>query len=196
MSAAHATAARTSPVTTDLALIAVFAALIAAFALAPAVPVGAFGVPITLQTLAIGLTGMVLGARRGFLATLLYLVAGFAGLPVFSGGAAGLGVLATPSIGYLLSFPLAAALVGFLSYRFIARWGSRWWLLLIAGLAGSIVFVHTGGILGLAAITKVSLARAAAVDLAYWPGDILKSLAACLIASQVHRALPALAGRR
>ena len=89
--------AKTTPAT-DLALIAVFAALIAAFSLTPAIPITG-GVPITLQTLAVVLAGLVLGPWRGFLATLLYLAVGFAGLPVFAGGAAGLAVLAKPSVG-------------------------------------------------------------------------------------------------
>src|SRR5690606_23310742 len=105
----------TSPTTgrlgaTDLALVSAFAALIAACALLPAIHVGAGIVPITLQTFGVLLAGAVLGAKRGFLAVLLYLAVGAAGLPVFSGGAAGLAVFAGPSAGYLIGFPLAAAL--------------------------------------------------------------------------------------
>ena len=59
---------------TDIALVAVFAALIAAFAMMPPVPVGPLGVPITLKTFSIALCGMVLGPWRGFAATLLYVV--------------------------------------------------------------------------------------------------------------------------
>ena len=68
--------------------------------------------PITLQTFAVLLSGAVLGMRRGFLAVLLYVVAGAAGLPIFSGGAAGLAVLTGPTAGYLIGFPLAAGLCG------------------------------------------------------------------------------------
>src|SRR5687768_11898106 len=99
---------------TDLALIAGFAALIAICALLPAIKVGAGIVPITLQTFGVLLAGAVLGARRGFLAVVLYLVVGAAGLPVFSGGAAGVAVFAGPTAGYLLGFPLAAGFCGFL----------------------------------------------------------------------------------
>ena len=79
--------------------------------------------PITLQTFAVLLSGAVLGMRRGFLAVLLYVVAGAAGLPIFSGGAAGLAVLTGPSAGYLLGFPLAAGMCGLISSAFPAgRW--------------------------------------------------------------------------
>lgn len=180
----------------DLALVAVFAGLIAAFALAPAIPVGALGVPITLQTLAVALTGMILGPWRGFLATGLYLVVGLAGLPVFAGGAAGLGVLAKPSVGYLLSFPFAAALVGFAAYALLRRFGPRWYWLFGAGLVASLLLVHPAGIAGLALVARLDLPAAARLDLAYWPGDVLKNLAAALVAAQVHKAFPGLAGRR
>ena len=68
----------------DLSMIAVFAALIAAFSLLPGVPLGS-GVPITLQTFAVMLTGILLGPSRGTAAVGLYLLAALAGLPVFSG---------------------------------------------------------------------------------------------------------------
>ena len=68
----------------DVAYIAVFAALIWVSALIPPIPVGGVGVPITVQTLTIAISGMVLGAWRAFAATGLYLVLGLIGLPVLS----------------------------------------------------------------------------------------------------------------
>lgn len=185
----------TSPVT-DLALVAVFAGLICAFTLAPAVPVGPVMVPITLQTLAVGLTAMILGPWRGFAATALYLVVGFAGLPVFAQGASGIGVLAKASAGYLLAFPLAALLIGLLARRVVvrsqARNGVRWGLLFLAGLAGSIVFVHPMGIAGLMINGKLPLDKAFFADLLYWPGDVIKNVVAAVVAVAVHRAFPGL----
>ena len=105
--------------TTDLAYIAVFAALIAALALVPSIPIGP--VPITLQTLGVLLAGLILGPWRGFAAVTLYLLVGLAGLPVFAGGTGGLGVFGKPSIGYLLSFPIAALVAGALSRWLVGR---------------------------------------------------------------------------
>jgi biotin transport system substrate-specific component len=69
-------------------------------------------VPITLQTVAVYGAGLFLGGRNGFLAMALYLAAGLV-LPVFAGGASGLGYLASSaSAGYLLAYPLVALLVG------------------------------------------------------------------------------------
>ncbi|MDR1214490.1 MAG: biotin transporter BioY [Propionibacteriaceae bacterium] len=176
----------------DAALIAVFAALIAVLALAPAVPVGV-GVPITLQTLGVGLTGAVLGPGRAGLAGLLYLAVGFAGLPVFAGGAAGLGLLAQPSAGYLLAFPLAAVVVGGLA-RLGLR-GTRRWLpakLILAALGGSILVIHPAGVVGIAWNAHLSWFQALLADMIYWPGDLIKSSLVGVIAAAVHRAFPVL----
>ncbi|MBK8446476.1 MAG: biotin transporter BioY [Micropruina sp.] len=181
--------------TADLAYIAVFAALIAALSLVPGIPVGP--VPITLQTLGVALAGLVLGPWRGFAATALYLLVGFAGLPVFAGGASGLGVLGKPSIGYLLSFPFAALVAGLL-----ARWlGGRnprlrfLWLFL-SGLGASFLVIHPAGILGLMLILQIDFAKAFAIDVVFWPGDVAKNLAAAAIALAVHKAFPALLMQR
>src|SRR5579862_4155659 len=71
-------------------------------------------VPITGQTFAVLLSGAVLGWRRGFLCQVAYLAEGAAGLPVFADGAGSALHLVGPSGGFLLCFPLAAALVGYL----------------------------------------------------------------------------------
>ena len=74
-------------------------------------------VPITAQTLAVLMTGAVLGSKRGAASMLVYLVAGIAGIPVF----APLGAVAGASIGYLLGFPVAAFVVGFVVEQGWAR---------------------------------------------------------------------------
>lgn len=178
--------------TTNLALIAVFAALIAAFSLVPALPVGP--VPITLQTLGVALAGLVLGPWRGCAATALYLLVGFAGLPVFAGGAAGLGVLGRPSVGYLLSFPVAALVAGALASAF-TRGRPRYWPLVAAGLGASLLVVHPAGIAGLMAVLHLDFGAALATDVVFWPGDLLKNLAAAAVAVSVRRSFPGLAGR-
>jgi biotin transport system substrate-specific component len=71
-------------------------------------------VPYTLQTMVVLLAGALLGARNGALSQLFYLGLGIAGAPVFAGGAFGYAVLLGPTGGYLLAFPVAAALTGYL----------------------------------------------------------------------------------
>ncbi len=71
-------------------------------------------VPFTLQTFAVLLAGGLLGKRNGAISQGLYLLLGVAGLPVFSGLGSGLARLIGPTGGYLLSFPVAAFLIGYL----------------------------------------------------------------------------------
>ena len=112
-SATAAPQRRSRATTTDIALIAAFAALISACAYIGAIPAGGSGVPITLQTFGVMLAGCVLGPIRGFLAVSLYLLLGAIGLPVYAEHSSGLGVWSGPSVGYLIAFPFAAALAGF-----------------------------------------------------------------------------------
>lgn len=180
---------------TDLSLIAVFAALIAALAILPGIPIGSLGVPITLQTLGVMLAGLVLGPTRGFAAVGLYLVAGLAGLPVFSGFRSGFGVLAGPSAGYLLAFPFAALLAGFFAVLVLRRTSRfRWIGLFLAGLAASLLTVHPLGIAGLVVNGGLDIQAAVLADMVFLPGDIVKNLLAAGIALSVHRAFPRLLG--
>ncbi|WP_425310391.1 biotin transporter BioY [Ammonicoccus fulvus] len=174
---------------TDVALVAVFAALIAVLSIMPAITI-AGPVPITLQTLGVALAGLVLGPLRGFLAVVLYLVVGFAGLPVFAGGAAGLAVLGKPSAGYLLSFPVAALVAGLLVTVLPRLPGPRYLWYFLSGIAASILVIHPAGILGLMVNANMSLGKAFLTDIAFWPGDVVKNLVAAGLALAVHKAFP------
>ncbi|WP_395403791.1 biotin transporter BioY [Arthrobacter sp. UC242_113] len=182
---------------TDLGLIAVFAALVAASALVAAIPVGGLGVPITLQTLAVMLTGLALGAGRAFAAVGLYTLLGLAGLPIFSGGRSGLGILAGPSAGYIIAFPLAAAAVGWLAAVVIRRTLKfRAVLLFVSAMATSIVLVHGLGIAGMMINAKLDFSKAFLADLPFYPGDIIKNVLAVTVAMALHKAFPDLLVRR
>jgi len=175
---------------TDIALIAGFAALIAVCAILPSINV-AGPVPITLQTFGVLLTGAVLGARRGFLAVLLYLVVGAAGLPVFAGGSSGLGVFSGPTVGYLVGFPLAAGCCGLLVERLPRRAiQTSVPLIFLAGLVGSALFIHTLGMAGLVWRLDISWAAAFDIDKVFWLGDVIKNVAMAVVATAVHRAFP------
>ena len=175
---------------TDLALIAGFAALIAVCAILPSINV-AGPVPITLQTFGVLLTGAVLGARRGFLAVLLYLVVGAAGLPVFAGGSSGLGVFSGPTVGYLVGFPLAAGCCGLLVERLPRRAiQTSVPLIFLAGLVGSALFIHALGMAGLVWRLDISWSAAFDIDKVFWIGDLIKNLVMALVATAVLRAFP------
>ncbi|WP_110181765.1 biotin transporter BioY [Nocardioides solisilvae] len=178
----------------DLALVTAFTALIAVCAILPGLKIG-LPVPVTLQTFGVLLAGAVLGARRGFLAVTLYLVVGAAGLPVFSGGAAGLGVFQGPTMGYLLAFPFAAALCGFLVERLPRqKVASSVPLVFAAGFLSSALLIHTGGMAGLVWRLPTTWEGAWDIDKFFWAGDIVKNVVMALVATSVHRAFPDLLG--
>jgi len=132
-------------------------------------------VPISGQTFAVLLSGVVLGARRAFLAQMLYLFEGACGLPVFSGGAAGALVMAGPTGGYLVAFPFAAFVTGVLAER---AWDRRPLTMFLAMLLGSTVIFA----LGLAQLSRfVPSERLLALGLApFVIGDVVKSALAAL----------------
>ena len=114
-----------------------FAALTALFAQAE-LRLYLWEVPLTLQTVAVYGAGLFLGARNGFLAMALYLAVGLF-LPVFSDGGSGLAHLLGLSGGYLMAFPLVAAIGGALT-RERRTFGRT----LLAIVAGSLVLFTCG----------------------------------------------------
>lgn len=171
----------------SLTLVALFAALVAILGLVPQITLAA-GVPITAQSLGIMLCGTVLGARRGALAVLLFLALVAAGLPLLSGGRGGLGVFAGPSVGYLVGFPVAAFVTGWLMERTTLSTG------LAAGAAsviGGIGVLYVFGIGGMALMLGVTPTEAAFLGMAFLPGDIVKAVLAGMVTQSLARMRPA-----
>ena len=152
------------------------ASLATALAARIAVPVPWSPVPLTGQTFAVLLSGAVLGARRAVLAQALYLVAGAMGLPFFAGGLGGPLVLAGPTGGFLVAFPLAAAVTGLLAER---GWDRHFATTLVAMLLGSAVIL-VSGLAVLSRFVPVDRLLAAGL-LPFLPGDVLKAAAAALV---------------
>lgn len=172
----------------NLAHVTLFAALIAALGLVPAITLG-FGVPITAQSLGVMLAGAVLGARRGALAVLLVLALVAIGLPVLAGGRGGLGVFVSPTAGFLVGWPVAAFVTGWIT----ERWRGAP-LALVAGVAsviGGIGAMYLFGIIGLAIVLGKSLGEAGLLVTAFIPGDLIKAAIAGMLTSALAKARPA-----
>jgi len=140
-------------------------------------------VPITLQTLFLGLAGTLLGGRLGALSQVVYLLLGVLGLPVFAGGKAGLGVLFGPTGGYLIGFVAAAFVIGKLSS--IKKNSGFAWLCfsLVVGTA----VLYTLGVLQLSLVARLAPLKALAVGvLPFLPGDGIKILLTAWIALKLR----------
>jgi biotin transport system substrate-specific component len=134
-------------------------------------------VPLTLQTFAVILVGLMLGPSLGCSAMLLYLAEGAVGLPVFSPlGPGGAAQLLGPTAGFLFSFPIAAAAAGGL-VRAVRFGRSQFPAALLAGAAASMILFAMGA--GWMA-HLLHLNPNAAWHLAvapFLPGEVLKVLA-------------------
>lgn len=161
--------------TTTVAMVVAVAALTA---VAAQWRIPLWPVPVTGSTLGILLGGAALGWRAGGAAQLLYLAVGAVGAPVFTDAQGGLGVFAGPTAGYLLAYPVAAALVGWMAERQHDR---RFWSMVLAFVTGSAV-IYIGGVAGLIAIIGLSPADALANGVVpFLIGDGIKAAAAGIL---------------
>lgn len=138
-------------------------------------------VPVTLQTFAVLLGGVLLGPVWGGVAALVYLVMAAAGLPVLSDGAGGLAPFTGPTAGYLVAFPIAAVLAGVLAQR------TKGLLTLLAGLFGLHLLILALG----AAWLARSLGVDAAIEHGVTPfliGAGAKSAAVAVVAAIASKA--------
>lgn len=159
-----------------------FAAAVAAAAQI-AIPLPLTPVPLTLQPMLVILAGMLLGPVAGAASMAVYLAAGAAGLPVFTPiGAPGLARFVGPTGGYLLAYPAAAYVAGWLSSRASTIRG-RW----LAGIAG-VAVMYVGGIAQLSLLSG-SVGRAVQLGITPFAAlDVIKAwIAAALAGSRGPR---------
>ena len=168
----------------------VFIAALTAVAAQISVPLPFTPVPLTLQPMVVLLGGAALGSRLGMAAQIVYLAAGIAGLPVFSPSAVlppGPLRLLGPTGGYLMSYPFAAFLTGFLAERGF----DRRYLTSVLAMGAGLTLVFTFGVSWLAWFARpagVGLDAALQGGLyAFLPVDIYKILVASAILPTVWK---------
>jgi biotin transport system substrate-specific component len=133
-------------------------------------------VPYTLQTFCVLLAGAFLGKRNGAISQLLYLAAGIAGLPVFAQFGFGAAKLLGPTGGYLLAFPIAAFVIGYILenhknflWSLVAMTGGLFVIFSLGTLQLYFVYFHdmknaiTGGFLIFSLFDVAKLVSAAAI---------------------------------
>lgn len=142
-----------------------------------AVPLGITPVPMTLQTLFVLLAGVLLGPVAGATSQLLYLALGALGVPVFAMGGAGAPWILGTTGGYLMAFPMAAALSGWIAGR-----NGRLLRTTVAFLTGTAVIFALGAA-WLSVVTQLHAgALFAAAVLPFLPGAALKIAAGVVVA--------------
>lgn len=151
-----------------------------------AVPLPGTPVPLTLQVPAVLIVGGLLGPRAGAASLVLYVALGAAGLPVFAplvgpafdapvNTVSGVARLFGPTGGYLLAFPVAAAVVGLLAAD------GRTWLRVALAVVFGMVIIHLGGVSQLAVLGGDLSTAIRIGSLPFLPGDALKLIVASLV---------------
>jgi biotin transport system substrate-specific component len=170
-----------------------FIAALTAAAAQISAPLPFTDVPLTFQPMVVLLGGLALGSRLGAASQFLYLAAGIAGLPVFAASPTlppGLLRLLGPTGGYLMSYPFAAFLVGYLAERGFDRRYVTAYLALLAGLV--VIYLSGASWLGLfvRAAGREPVGLSTALALGVYPFvvvDLLKLLVAASIVPGLWR---------
>lgn len=163
-------------------MIALFASLTAALGYF-SIPLPFSPVPVSGQTLAIILAGLLLTPRAAGSSIGLWVMMGVIGLPVFSGGRAGFGVLMGPSGGYIIGFIVCAWFIAMFRGKTpnIARFA-------VISAFGSFVIIYAFGLMGLMVTTGMTLPAAFTAGVVpFLIGDTIKIVAAVAIAIPLHK---------
>ncbi|MBI2614840.1 MAG: biotin transporter BioY [Gemmatimonadetes bacterium] len=151
-------------------------ALVVGVAAQFAVPLPGTPVPVTLQVPAVLLVAGLLGPRAGAASMVVYLALGIAGLPVFAPvGPPGFSRLLGPTGGYLLAYPVAAALTGQMAGN------ARSWPRLSAALLAGLAAIHLGGTAQLAVLTGDPFNALRVGSLPFLLIDLVKLLVVALL---------------
>ncbi|ABM45542.1 hypothetical protein H704_01074 [Bartonella bacilliformis Peru38] len=175
--------------TKDLIYIALFAAIYAVLGLFPPILLPFLvGIPITAQSMGSMLAGSILGAKRGALASALFLFLVAIGLPLLAGGRGGIGAFLGAGGGYMIGYPFAAFFIGCMVELFWRR--LNFVTLVLINAVGGIGIVYLFGIPWVAYVAQIPLLTALVGSLGFMVGDFLKVLIASSIALTVKKTIP------
>lgn len=165
--------------TKDIVIIAMFTAFIGVLAFVPPIPLPFMPVPIVLQNIGIILAGCLLGAKRGTISVVVFLLLVACGLPLLSGGRGGIGVFFGPSAGYLFSYPLVALLIGIFIDK---KWKNLTftYILIVNVVIGVLLLNIIGGFV-MGEFMKVSIIDRYILAATFLPGDIVKAILATML---------------
>ncbi|MCD4810543.1 MAG: biotin transporter BioY [Methanosarcinales archaeon] len=163
----------------------VYASLFAALTAVGAfikIPIPISPVPITLQVFFVLLAGLVLGSRWGGTSMVVYVMLGIIGLPVFSGGSSGLGILLGPTGGYIIGFVAGAFVTGLIYNKANDSKTAT-----IGAMIGGLAMIYLLGVMQLSFVANMTLQQAVAVGmLPFLIGDAIKIVAALIVADRIR----------
>lgn len=174
--------------TKDIVYIALFAAIAAVLALIPPIYLPFHPVPLTAQSLGPMLAGSILGAKRATLAIFLFIAIMATGLPIMAGGRGGIAIIMGPTGGFILGFPAAAYIIGWLFERNWNRLNLAWAFIYI--LLGGIIVLYICGLLWIAMMFNFDLYKAFLSSCIFIPGDIIKVTIAATASMVIKRCYP------
>ena len=170
-----------------ITITAMFAAVLAAASWIT-IPLPFTPIPINLATLAVSLTGALLGYRYGTLSVLIYILLGAVGVPVFAGFTGGLGHIAGPTGGYIVGYLTSAFICGLVT-EMTCKDRYRWWGVLSGAFLGTFS-CYVLGTIWFMILTKNGLAASLSMCvIPFLPGDAFKLAATVFLVSALRPVL-------
>ena len=175
--------------TKDMVLCALCAALTCI--LAPVSIPTPGGVPVSLATFTVMLSGLLLGEKLGTLSQLIYILLGSAGLPVFAGWTGGIGLVLGMTGGYIIGYLFLAFFTGLFYFRIgKKKTGTARYFWMVLGMAAGTLVLYAFGTFWFMHVTGMDLtASLAACVVPFLPGDAVKIAAAAALTGQIEKAL-------
>lgn len=149
------------------------------------IPLPISPVPITAQLLVVNLIALLLKSKKAALTVGIWLLLGIVGLPVFSGGRGGFGVLAGPTGGFAIGYLVMTLLTAILCQKCQKEY-QKLLILLVIGIP----IIYIFGVGWMKVVTNVTWAAAWLTGaLPFLPGDIIKAVAAIFIARPLYKVM-------
>ena len=168
----------------NMVYVALFAALMIVMGTVPAIPLSFVPAPITIQTLGVMLAGAILGPRLGALSQIVFLMLIAVGVPGLSSGHGGFSVFLGPTAGFLISWPIAAFVIGFILERAKkVNYANAF----LANFIGGVIVIYAIGIPVMSFVTNTPILAAIKGSLIFIPGDLVKVIISTILATRISR---------
>lgn len=146
------------------------------------IPIPFTTVPLTMQIFAVALSGLILGAKNGFISQLIYILMGAIGMPVFAQMTGGINIIMGPTGGFILGFPIMALVIGYFSRKFKSTIG------VIIGMVIGLSIDYLIGTMMFTFITKMTFTQGLmACVIPFIPIDLIKIGLATLVGSTISK---------